>query len=138
MPRVLLFGTFDFLHIGHIHAMQEARRLGNELIIVVGRDAAVQKLKKRKPIHTEQERKAMVEALSIPECVVLGDTVLGAYRVIGKYKPNIIAIGYDQDALAKDLARFLKQKKNPPKLVRLRAYKPHARASRRFKQAFSL
>jgi len=34
---------------------------------------------------------------------VLGDRVLGAYQVIKKYKPDIICLGYDQDALGEDL-----------------------------------
>ena len=66
MPkRVLCCGTFDYLHPGHESFLNQASRLGEELVVVVARDENVERLKDRKPDHEEEIRRARVESLGI-------------------------------------------------------------------------
>ena len=55
--KVMIFGTFDILHSGHFHIFQEARKIGDEVVVVVARDVNAQKIKGRKTFHNEQERR---------------------------------------------------------------------------------
>ncbi|MDY6931735.1 MAG: adenylyltransferase/cytidyltransferase family protein, partial [Halobacteriota archaeon] len=70
MVRVLATGTFDILHPGHLTYFREAKKLGDELIVIVARDVNV--THKPKPIIPEEQRVEMVGALSIVDKVILG------------------------------------------------------------------
>jgi D-beta-D-heptose 7-phosphate kinase/D-beta-D-heptose 1-phosphate adenosyltransferase len=64
---VLTNGCFDILHPGHVRYLQEARALGDRLIVLVNSDASVKRLKgSGRPINTLEHRLAMLAAL---ECV---------------------------------------------------------------------
>ena len=99
---VMVFGVFDGLHSGHRWFLREAAKHGNELIAVVARDETVRLLKKKNPMQNESER---LRALGdIPEIsrAVLGDAEMGSYKVLKKYQPDVICLGYDQHAFAED------------------------------------
>ena len=88
MKLVLCHGVFDIMHLGHIRHLQEARKLGDLLIVTVTPDKAVAKGKDR-PVFKADLR---AEALQALHCV---DTVevLGALEAIAKYKPHIYVKG---------------------------------------------
>jgi FAD synthetase len=106
MVRVMAQGVFDILHLGHLHYLVEAKRLGDELVVVVARDSTVRKLK-HEPVTPEEMRREMIEAMKPVDQAVLGDET-DRYVTVEKVKPDIIAIGYDQEVdeekLNKDLA----------------------------------
>ena len=79
MKTVLLFGTFDFLHSGHIFTFEEAKKLGDVLVVSVARDIAIETIKGKKPLHSEEERLALVNHINIVEDAFLGDEKLGVY-----------------------------------------------------------
>ncbi|MEM2913737.1 MAG: adenylyltransferase/cytidyltransferase family protein, partial [Candidatus Bathyarchaeia archaeon] len=59
---VLAEGTFDLLHYGHVYYLTNAKKLGGEkskLIVIVARDKTVERLKGRKPIIPEDQRRAI-------------------------------------------------------------------------------
>lgn len=99
---VIVFGVFDLLHDGHKEFLRQAKRYGN-LIVVVARDAAVQQLKNKMPHHSERKRMEMVKQFLPEAVVVLGDEEQGSYKVVKTYQPAMICLGYDQQALGKDL-----------------------------------
>ncbi|MDD5050460.1 MAG: adenylyltransferase/cytidyltransferase family protein [Candidatus Pacebacteria bacterium] len=101
--KVLVFGTFDGVHEGHRHFLREAKKLGTSLFAVIAPDAQVETLKKHSPKFLLQKRIADLEAEKIADCVIAGDETLGTWNVILKNKPDVIALGYDQDALGKAL-----------------------------------
>ena len=110
MKRILVFGTFDQLHPGHDYFLHEAKKLGDRLIICLARNATVMELKGHQPRHDElARREALAESDSVDE-VIYGDRELGTYQIITDVKPDIIALGYDQQALKDDLTDFLKKK----------------------------
>ena len=72
MVRVMASGVFDLLHSGHLHFLEEARKLGDELIVVVATDKTVRE-KKHEPITNQEMRLKMVAALrpvdlAVPLC----------------------------------------------------------------------
>ena len=69
--RVMATGIFDILHTGHLHFLGEAKKLGNELVVVVARDSTAKK-QKHEPIMSENMRLEMISALKIVDRAVLG------------------------------------------------------------------
>lgn len=93
----MCFGTFDRLHPGHLYYLKEAKKEGDYLIVVVARDRNVHKLKDKWPKENQRFRCTHLRAEKVADKVVLGKRH-NRYWVIKKYKPNIIALGYDQIA----------------------------------------
>ena len=121
--KVLVFGTFDILHPGHISFLKQAKKYGNNLVIVVGRDETVKKIKGKYPKNSEDERLRAIKELDFVDKVRLGG--LGdPYGAIEEEKPNIICLGYDQRSFTKDLENKIKEFGLNIKVVRLEAYKP--------------
>ena len=97
MKRVMVFGTFDMLHPGHLDFFRQARRQGN-LIIVVARDQNVLRFKKQSPVHSEQARIAALQKLNVGEVMLGHPTDL--FHVVRAKQPDIICFGYDQEVPA--------------------------------------
>lgn len=96
MKTVLVGGCFDLLHFGHISFLKNARALGDRLIVALESDENVTRMKgASRPIHTQQQRKLMLEALSVVDEVLS----LPPMNTDAEYKtlvldvhPSIIAI----------------------------------------------
>ncbi|MEK7481603.1 MAG: NUDIX domain-containing protein [Patescibacteria group bacterium] len=124
MKTVLVTGTFDFLHRGHLYLFEQARKYGDYVVALVARDATVKKIKGRLPIHNEQERQALVEQVRLIDRAVLGDRK-DPYRMIAEIKPDVICLGYDQQhTFALALKGELAQRGLNIRIVRLAPYKP--------------
>ncbi len=72
MKRVVATGTFDILHPGHIYYLEQSRKLGDELTVIVARDANVRH--KPRPIISEDQRLRIMQSLGVAGPVVLGAT----------------------------------------------------------------
>ena len=94
MVRVMATGVFDILHLGHVHFLQEAKRLGNELIVIVARDATVEKSKHR-PVMSQEMRVELIRSLKVVDQAFLGHEE-NHFNIVEEIKPDIIALGYDQ------------------------------------------
>ena len=94
MKTAMAFGTFDLLHPGHINFLSQAKKHG-ELIVIIARDRTVKKIKGKLPLHNEKQRLGAVKSLKLASKVILG-SLIDKYAAIKKYKPDIIALGYDQ------------------------------------------
>jgi len=107
--RVVTFGTFDQIDEGHIALMDQVRACGDELIVIVARDEHVRTLKGKTPKQSEEERCNGVRTQFGIEQVVLSDKELGTYKVLEEINPDVIALGFDQTALKKDLERWMQE-----------------------------
>lgn len=116
MKKIMVFGTYDVLHKGHLDFFKQARKYGDYLIVVVGRDKTVKKIKGRFPRRRECRR--LAELIPYADKVVLG-SLKDRYAAIKKYKPDIICLGYDQEADIENLKKFKIQ------IKRLKSYMPH-------------
>lgn len=108
MRTVMIFGTFDVVHQGHLHFFQQARKYGDYLVAVVARDARAEKIKNKKLLHTEKERKFFLEAIKYIDKVILGDKK-DVYAVIHKIKPDCIVLGYDQKHFTEKLQEKIEE-----------------------------
>lgn len=124
MKKVLVFGTFDGLHKGHIDFFKQAKKYGEFLVVVISRDKTVLKVKGHFPDKSEKERKKDVENCYLVDKAVLG-SVSNYYQIIKKIKPDVICLGYDQKSFIVDeLTRELKKMNIFPKIFRLKPYYP--------------
>jgi len=124
MKTVIVFGTFDTLHKGHEYFLAEAKKHGDRLIVVVGRDSTVAEVKGKKPLHDEQTRLNNIKNLKIVDQAFLGKTQ-NKYDIIEELKPDIICLGYDQNSYTKDLKHELGKRKLDIAILRLGPYKEH-------------
>jgi len=119
---VLASGVFDLLHLGHVKFLEEAKKAGGrnaELIVIVARDSTVEKRKGHKPIMPENQRRALVEALKVVDEAILGYEDFNMEKVIEKIKPDIIAIGHDQDGIEKAVKDYLEKSGLNIKVVKI-------------------
>ena len=88
-------GCFDILHVGHIRLLNDAKKLGDILVVGINSDFSIKKLKgKDRPINIESDRKIILESLKAVDFVFIfeEDTPL---NLIKKIKPNILVKGGD-------------------------------------------
>ena len=107
MTRVMAVGIFDLLHAGHLHYVEQAKSLGEELVVVIAHDETVRK-QKHEPVTGQDLRRRMVEGLKPVDRAVIGNPPgVPIFEILGKIKPDLIALGYDQkhsiDAIRKGL-----------------------------------
>jgi len=119
---VLTSGVFDLIHYGHIRLLEEAKKLGGEgsrLVVIVARDETINKLKGKPPVIPEDQRRAVIEALKVVDEALLGYEDINMLKVINLIKPNIIAVGYDQQNIEGMTNEAIKTQKLPIKVIRL-------------------
>lgn len=119
---VLASGTFDLLHLGHVRFLEEAKKSGGknvDLIVIVARDSTVQKRKGRKPVMPEDQRRALVESLKVVNEAVLGFEELDIGQVVEKIRPDIIAVGHDQDKVEQEVQRVIAEKQLKVQIVKV-------------------
>ena len=127
--RVLASGVFDLLHLGHVKFLEEAKKTGGknaELIVIIARDSTVEKTKSRKPIMSENQRRALVESLKVVDAAVLGFEEFDIGDVIERVKPDIIALGYDQVDMEKNVQAYVDKHKLHVKVVRIGKFEEDA------------
>ena len=95
-PKVLVSGTFDLLHSGHVAFLTEAASYGT-LHVCVGRDDVVRALKGRYPVNSEIERQYLIAALKcVHECrISRGDGLLDFEPELRELRPDILVVNTD-------------------------------------------
>ncbi len=85
---VYAYVVADLLHVGHVHALENAKSFGDKLIVGVLTDKAVME-KKPKPIITFHERLKLIKALRCVDCAVAQDTY-SPIKNIKTIKPDVL------------------------------------------------
>jgi FAD synthetase len=104
---VLANGTFDVLHPGHIHYLEESAALGDELIVVIARDSRAGE--KKQLLMDEDDRRQVVEAVQHVDMAVLGSEE-SIFDTVERVQPDVITLGYDQDFDGGELEQVLKER----------------------------
>jgi len=91
---VMTGGVFDILHAGHVYTLNEAKKHGDLLVVVIARDEQLRKRKSREPVHSEEYRRMMVEFLKPVDIALVG--LDEPRKMLELVKPDIIVYGYDQ------------------------------------------
>jgi FAD synthetase len=121
--KVMVFGSFDVLHEGHRSLFRQAKMYGDLLFVVVAKNSTYERLRGYMPVHGEHERLRVVRQEPLVEQALLGDAH-DVYRVIGAVRPDIICLGYDQEAFVDKLEESLKKYGLNATIVRLEAHYP--------------
>lgn len=126
---VMTGGAFDILHPGHLETLEQAKSLGDVLIVSVARNSTYIANKNRNPLHDERVRRRLVDALRLVDAAVLGSE-REIFETVDFLKPDIIALGYDQihneDYIRKELLR----RNLKAKVVRLNSSDPSMKSSK--------
>ncbi len=119
MKRVVATGTFDLLHPGHIYYLEESARLGDELFVIVARDANVRH--KPRPVIPEEQRRRMIASLKPVDHAVLGD-LHDMFRPIEDIRPAVITFGFNQHFDEGKIQQALRARSLDIELVRIGSY----------------
>lgn len=96
MTTVLVNGTFDILHPGHIAMLNTARSLGNYLVVCIDTDRRVKELKgDKRPINDQNFRRVMLSNIKSVDIVEFFDSQEELIDLIKLYKPDIMVKGSD-------------------------------------------
>ena len=126
---VLAGGVFDIIHPGHIYTLNWAKSLGDVLIVVVATDNTVQKMKKRIPLHNQEQRKKLVNSLSMVDLCLIGYEG-DIFKTVEMVRPEIIALGYDQVHQEKSITDGCSKLNLEVKVARLQSPNPEISSSK--------
>jgi len=115
--RVVATGTFDIIHPGHITFLREAKKLGDELVVIVAREKNVRH--KPKPVLPEEQRRKVVESIKYVDMAILGDEE-DIFKPIVELKPDVIVLGHDQHFDENWLREELRKRNLNCEVVRIR------------------
>lgn len=126
---VLAGGVFDIIHPGHIHTLKDAKALGDVLVVVVATDNTSVKMKKRRPLHDQEQRRELVNSLSMVDLCLVGQED-DIFKTVDLVRPQVIALGYDQTHQEKFITDGCKRIKLDAKVARLESPIPESSSSK--------
>jgi D-beta-D-heptose 7-phosphate kinase/D-beta-D-heptose 1-phosphate adenosyltransferase len=96
MSTIIVNGTFDILHPGHVAMLNTARGLGDYLVVCIDTDRRVRELKgQSRPINDQIDRKVMLQNLKAVDIVEFFDSEEELIALIKLYKPSVMVKGSD-------------------------------------------
>ena len=96
MSRIVVNGTFDVLHRGHVELLKYASLLGTTLLVCIDSDARVSRLKgPTRPVYTQDDRRFVLESLRYVDHVKIFDTNEDLEQILKQYQPDIMVKGSD-------------------------------------------
>jgi rfaE bifunctional protein nucleotidyltransferase chain/domain len=96
MTTVMVNGTFDVLHPGHVALLNTARSYGDHLIVAIDTDRRVKELKgEQRPINNQIDRRIMLSALKAVDIVEFFDSTEELIKLMERYKPDVYVKGSD-------------------------------------------
>lgn len=94
--KIIVNGTFDIVHRGHIEMLNYAKSLGNQLLVAIDTDRRVRELKgNSRPVNSEEDRRFLLLNLKSVDWVWTFDSDQDLIRIIDTYKPDIMVKGSD-------------------------------------------
>jgi len=126
---VLAGGVFDIIHPGHLHTLNSAKSLGDVLVVVVATDSTAETMKKRTPLHNQEQRRNLVNSLSMVDIGIIGHEG-DIFKTVEKIKPEIIALGYDQVHQEKYITDGCRKLNLDVKVARLQSPNPEISSSK--------
>ena len=126
---VLAGGVFDIIHPGHIYTLNAAKALGDVLVVVVATDNTAVKMKKRNPIHNQEQRQELVNSLTTVDLCLIGQED-NIFKTVNHVRPEIIALGYDQVHQEKFITEGCKKIELDAKVARLQSPIPESSSSK--------
>ncbi len=107
--RILVAGTFDLIHAGHIYLINEAAKLG-DVYVIVATDKNRELFSGERPIISQEQRLEVIKSLKNVEDARLGRSDNDTLKTVEEINPNIILLGQDQRYSIDDLRKGLKER----------------------------
>ena len=122
MKRILAAGKFDILHLGHLAYLEQAKELGGdegELVVVIALDKTIEQERGAPPVFPQEQRRRIVESLEVVDKAILGYDTTDHTEIVLDVKPDIVALGYDQQTDVDALQKLIYERGLKTKIVRL-------------------
>ncbi|MFW9894404.1 MAG: adenylyltransferase/cytidyltransferase family protein [Candidatus Thorarchaeota archaeon] len=107
--KVLIAGTFDILHPGHIYLINEAAKLG-DVYVIVATDKNREIYSGEAPIIPEEQRLAIMKSIKNVKDAKLGRHDNDTLKTVEEIQPDIVLLGPDQKYSVKILKKGLKER----------------------------
>jgi FAD synthetase len=125
---IFIGGGFEIIHYGHVYTINKAKSLGDVLVVSVARDSTILRRKNRKPLLGEKDRVKLLSSLKEVDAAILG--VKGnIYVTMQKVEPDVVALGYDQYHLEREVQKEARERGLKVKVVRLDSPYPSLKTS---------
>jgi glycerol-3-phosphate cytidylyltransferase len=95
MKRVITFGTFDIVHVGHINILERAKSLGDYLIVGVSSDALNMQKKGRTPVYSESDRVKIISSLRRVDEIFIEHSLELKGDYIKEHDADLLVMGDD-------------------------------------------
>jgi cytidyltransferase-like protein len=125
---VMVGGSFDIIHPGHIETLRQAKAMGDVLAVSVARDETFRRNKGKEPMHNEKLRQDLVCSIKYVDLAVLGSEK-DIFETVRFLKPDIIALGYDQSHSEKSIKERASKAGIESRVVRLKTQVPTIKTS---------
>jgi cytidyltransferase-like protein len=126
---VFIGGGFEIIHPGHLYTIEQAKRLGDVLTVVLARSSTIRRRKGREPVAKEPDRLALMSSLRPVDAAILGGKG-DIYQTLEKVGPDVVALGYDQHHAENDIKHEAFRRGMRLKVVRLKAMDPDVKTSK--------
>jgi len=94
--KVIVNGTFDILHRGHLELLNYAKSLGDQLLVAIDTDQRVKELKgPARPINNQNDRKFFLYNLKSVDTVMTFDSQEELIKIVKEYQPDVYVKGSD-------------------------------------------
>lgn len=124
MPVIAIFGSFDGLHPGHEHLLQEAKTFG-DVLVILAQDGVIRRLKHREPHYPFETRHEALKSRPEVWRVRASDEREGEYHCILEEMPEIVGFGYDQQELKENFLAWKEKNGYHCTTVTLSPFEPH-------------
>jgi len=94
MKKIVVNGSFDIVHRGHLELLHYAKSLGDYLLVCIDTDSRISELKGlNRPINNQEDRKFLLESLKSVDEVVLFNSADELENILIKYQPDVMVKG---------------------------------------------
>jgi len=122
-------GGYEIIHPGHLYTMEQAKSLGDVLVVVLARSSTIRRRKGREPVAKESDRLTLMSSLRLVDAAILGARG-SIYQTLERVGPDVVALGYDQHHAEKDIKREASMRRMRLRVVRLKAMDPSIKTSK--------
>lgn len=104
MLRIITFGTFDILHVGHLRLLQRARAFGDHLTVGVSTDELNLVKKGRRPVYPFSERCEILSNLTVVDVVFAEESLEAKRDYVLEHRADVLVMGDDWEGRFDDLS----------------------------------
>ena len=122
--KVMVFGVFDGFDKGHQYFLNEAKKYGGYLIVVVAPDSEVKLLKNKTPQFLLEDRIEKIKNSGVADLVIAGDANHGSWNVITAHRPSVVALGHDQQTIEESIKTYAEEHSAQLKFVYIKEAPP--------------